>query len=519
MARPPRGFALSQGAVPFLTLLAVSAALYALLWFADFGTVAENPLALWSAAATYDVLIQFTQVTIGLLGIAITVVAIIVELAANRYTPRITELFVRDPTNVAVMSFFVIASVLVVWIDLSLGGATYPRTMALAASGIQTAALLVILPYFAYVFDFLSSTRVIDRIQQAGSQHLARLARGGTTVDLARAGVVQAIEQLGDIALNSIEKKDKPLTLAAVAALERITLDAIRSKDQLPKDWFDTRPLVRHDQDFIALHPDMVRALTDRRTWLEMKVLRQYQSVFGEAVNRMRDVNHLIAIHTRHIAVAAMDAGDPHVLQLSIRFLNTYLRNAINARDVRSVYNLLNDYRLVAEHALEHDADETVLQVAGFIKFYGQLAFTGQLAFLLETAAFDLCMLLEAAHARNANCHDRLLGVFLDVDREPEGDRTQEASLRGVRKAQVRLATCYLRASDEPHARRIWEDMRSEQPERLRSIRAELERVETQEYWEVSDRGINFEWLPPDRRATLARFFGWFDLPSAAPKA
>ena len=57
-----------------------------------------------------------------MLAILITVVAIVVELAANRYTPRITELFVRDPVNVVVMSSFVITSVLVVWIDLSLYG-------------------------------------------------------------------------------------------------------------------------------------------------------------------------------------------------------------------------------------------------------------------------------------------------------------------------------------------------------------------------------------------------------------
>lgn len=511
MARAPRRFRLYQGAVPFVLLLAAASLGYGLLWALDFGGTGQSPAVLWSAPGTAEVLANFTEVTIGVLGIVITVVAIIVELAANRYTPRITELFVRDPTNVAVMSFFVVASVVVLWIELSLAGEPHPRAMALAASGLQTTSLLLILPYFAYVFDFLSPTRVIDRIQQKGSEQVERLARGLTTVETARAGVVMAVEQLGDIALNSVEKKDKPLTLAAVAALERIALDAAKHKAGLPREWFDTRALVRHDQDFIALHPDMVRALTDRRTWLEMKILRQYQAVFGEAVNRMRDVNHMIAIHTRHVAVAAMDAGDAHVVQLAIRFLNTYLRNAVNARDVRSVYNLLNDYRLVAEQGLEHERDENVLELAAFIKFYGQLAFTSQLAFLLETAAFDLCMLLEAAHARNARCHDRLLGVFLDVDREPEGGRTQEASLRGVRKAQVRLATAYLMAGDEAHARRIWEDMRTEQPERLRSIRAELERVEQQEYWEVSDRGINFEWLPPERRATLATFFGWFE--------
>ncbi len=96
------------------------------------------------------------------------------------------------------------------------------------------------------------------------------------------------------------------------------------------------------------------------------------------------------------------------------------------------------------------------------------------------------------------------------MDREPEGHKSQEASLRGVRKAQTKLATFYLVAGDERSARRIFEDMRHEAPERLRSIRSELERVEEAEYWEVSDRGINFEWLEPERRAQLETFFGWF---------
>ena len=39
------------------------------------------------------------EVVAAVLAIAITVVAIIVELASNRYTHRITELFVREPIN------------------------------------------------------------------------------------------------------------------------------------------------------------------------------------------------------------------------------------------------------------------------------------------------------------------------------------------------------------------------------------------------------------------------------------
>lgn len=506
-------FAISQALATFLLLFAAAAALFGGGWW--FGGAVGTPWAWWGDEGAIPALYGYGEVTVGVLGIAITVVAILVELAANRYTPRITELFVRDPVNRAAMAFFVVTSVIVAWTELSLHATPYPRALALGTIGLMTTSQLLLLPYFAYVFDFLSPTRVIERIQRAGSNRIVRLSRGRQTVDAARAGAVQAVEQLGDIALNSVDKKDKPLTLAALAALARLAEDAIRHKGGLPDAWFDTSTLVRGDQDFLALHPDLVRALTERRTWLEMKVLRQFQDVFSEAVNKIRDVNHLIAIHTRHLAVVAMDVRDAHALRLSLRFLNTFLRNAINSRDVRSSYNLFNEYRLVAEHALAHDRGDVLIDIATSIQFYGQLAFGANLPFLLETAAYDLGDLLQVAHARQDPNHDALLALFLELDREPEGGRSQEASLRGVRKAQIKLATWYLTSGDEGPARRIWQDLSSEPVERLTSIRNELLRVTDAEYWEVSDRGINFEWLPPAQRPMLDTFFGWFDEPQA----
>lgn len=507
MATPSRGFPLARGLAPFAILLALSALIYGGVWAIDYGRWDRNPWTLWTGPGAYDVLSNFAEITIAVLGIAITVVAILVELASTRYTARVAELFVRDQVSRLVMGFFVVSSIVILWIELSLREGAQPRAMALTAVVMETGSLLLLLPYFVYVFDFLSPTRVIERIREDGEARLAEVARGGRR-DEAREGVVLAVEQLGDIALNSIENKDKSLTLAAVAALAHLAATSIRAKSTLPVAWFDTSPLAKADQDFIALHPDMVRALTERRTWVEMKVFRQYQDVFGEAVNRMRDVNHLIAIHSRQLVLAGLEAGDPHAVELAVKFFNTYFRSAINARDVRTAYNLFNEYRLVAEHALGTRNDRLVVEVATYMKFYGQLAFSSNLAFLLETVAFDLSMLLEAAHAGNAPCHDELLSVFLDVDREPEGNRTQEASLRGVRKAQIRLATWYLAAGDDARADRIAKDMAGEPKDRLRSIRGELERVTDQEYWEVSDRGVNFEWLPPERRAQLPAFFG-----------
>lgn len=476
--------------------------IYMVLWLIDFaGRGGSGPAKLLAADGVISTMVGFSEVTVAVLAIALTVVAIIVELAATRYTPRLTELFVRDPVNVATMSGFVIVSVLVLWINLSLHGPHHPTAMVWAATVLMSLSLLAILPYFAYVFDFLSPTRVIQRIQVNGTRALK---------DAQRHEVTRAIEQLGDIAANSVDNKDKSLAIASVNALAELCRDHIKDKHQ-PPEWFDTQELMLGDPDFVAFHVDIVRALTERRTWVEMKVFRQYQSVFGDALNKMRDINHLIGIQTRRIGRYAHEVGDRHATQLVVHFLNTFMRAALNARDIRTAYNLLNEYRLLAEAVLRADDDERVLEIAGFIKFYGQLAFSSQLAFILETAAYDLCALLELASAIGSRAHDDLLELFLDVDREPEDGKIQEASLRGVRKAQIRLATHYLARDMHRQARRIFEDMRSEQPQRLQSIRRELEAVKTAEYWEVSDRGINFEYLAPERRAALNLFFSWFE--------
>ena len=61
---------------------------------------------------------NLAQVVAAILGIAITVVSIVVELAANRYTPRITDLFIRDPVNFAVLGFFLVSCLVCVWISV-----------------------------------------------------------------------------------------------------------------------------------------------------------------------------------------------------------------------------------------------------------------------------------------------------------------------------------------------------------------------------------------------------------------
>jgi hypothetical protein len=104
-----------------------------------------------------------------------------------------------------------------------------------------------------------------------------------------------------------------------------------------------------------------------------------------------------------------------------------------------------------------------------------------------------------------------MLRQFLELDR-PLRVSSQESALLGVRKAQVKLAAYYLAQGERDKARLISEDMAHEPRERLVSIRRSLEAVTTKDFWEIIDRGRNFEYMPPGQRETLPEFFGWLGI-------
>lgn len=450
------------------------------------------------------------EVVAAVLGIAITVVSIIVELASSRYTGRIADLFIKDPVNLLVLGFFVVTCVHCVWVGLEFDPPFVPAVGAVVTMALSTASLLMLLPYFAYVFHFLGPDQVVERLRRNTNRVIERAGgRRGVDLDEQKGLAGSGIEQLADMALHAVDKKDKGIAMAGVEALRTLATVYLDAKGHLQPDWFVVRGAMANNPDFISMSGEVLEDIAGRKTWVEMKLLRQYQTIYGEALNRMRDINYLVAINTRLLGEAAAARHDTEVLTLSIKFFNTYLRATVNARDVRTAYNVLNQYRVFAEWLLIHGEEARATEIAGYFKYYGQLAFGSGLPFVLETVAYDLCTLNELAFDVRSSERDRLLEVFLQVDKESE-TVVQEAALRGVRKAQVKLATYYLFRNDEEAARRIYEDMRDERPERLESIREELEKVHAKEFWEVIDRVQNFDYLSPDRKAMIERFFAMF---------
>jgi hypothetical protein len=454
------------------------------------------------------------EIVAAVLAIAITVVAIVVELAANRYTHRITELFVGEPINFVVMGFFVVTALQSLWVTLIFDWdpvthtGFVPHIGTMVSMAMLALCLLILLPYFGFVFAFLNPIHIVGRIRsqtismiraRKDRPHLGRLQREA----------VRGIEQIADVGLNAMENKDKGVSMASVEALRSLIIEYQSIRKELTVEWYRVDGELAHNPDFVSMASEVLEDVSRRRIWFEMKVLRQYQTIYNEALNRMRDINYLIAISTRRIAERAIAEGHGELLGLTIKFFNTYLRATINARDVRTAYNVLNQYRLMAEAALDYENGRHAVEIARYFKYYGLTAYATALPFILETVAYDLCTLNEIAFDQKSPAAKELLRIFLEVDKESESE-VQEVALRGVRKAQVKLATYYIMAGDERLARQVFHDMEGEQVHRLASIRDELLSVRSKEFWEISDRGVNFDYLPPERKKMLLEFFSWF---------
>jgi hypothetical protein len=471
----------------------------------------------WSfdSASITDAVSSLAGMIAAVFGIVITVVSIIVQLSADRYT-GVARMFLSDRINLAVMGYYVIACVCGVWLSVSVHQGFVPRAALLSMIIATTLGMVLMGPYFRYVFWFVEPMNIVAKIRTEAIRSTLQAFGSSDSAETnarAQAATLGAMEELTDITSNSISGKDKIIASGAVDALKDFTLEYLKHKPRAAAAWFDIGPGIRENPDFVAMDPESLQDLEQRRTWVEWKVMRQYLGIYNEALATMRDINYLVAIDTRYIGEAAAVAKDEELIHLVYRFMNSYLRAALNARDVRTAYNILNQYRLLVEAMLRQGSGSAAVEGVRHMFYYGHVSFDLKLTFVTETVAYDVSALCQVASELNRPEEDDILRQFLELDR-PLRVSSQESALLGVRKAQVKLAAYYLSQGMEDKARLISKDMASEPPERLLSIRRALENVTSKDFWEIIDRGRNFEYMPPGQRARLAEFFGWLDVAS-----
>ena len=517
--------------IPFASLLGVAGVLVLISFWADVFDRVAAAGEVNSIGGVFDSLLSIDldqarqtvgnmgEVMAAVLGLALTVSSIIVQLSATRFTPHVTSLFFRATTNMVVNGVFVVGTIFVLWINYAANPAFVPRWGVLFSLVFLTMSLLLLFPYFAYVFSFLEPDSIVGRMANDGLVSALPGKKRAPHMEVRRKRMMESVENLANIGLNATQHRDKNIASLAADALCDMAIRYGKGKSVLGESWFELSQWTRQTPDFVSLSHDSIGDLKSRKTWVEWKILRQYQMLFNEGLGRMKDLCYLIAINTRRLGVGAARRGDFHTLDLSVKFFNTYLRATINAKDIRTAYNILHQYRQLAEDVLRgaialqgqqrQELETRACDIAGFMRYYGGLAFQHGLTFITEVVAHDIGMLCDTAYRCQSSVHEILLDTFLRVDDTAETTE-QENTLRGVRRAQVKLATSYLIYADYKFSNKIREDMIDEPRRRLESIWQELLALENREFWEVNDRGSNFDYLTPRQKSKLPEFFAGF---------
>ena len=458
-----------------------------------------------------DALPALGTIIVAALGIVLTVIAIIVQLSAERYT-GVAMMFLRDPVHVAVLSFYVIASLCAMWLSVTLRVDFVPLGLMLLVMTLASIGLALMLPYFAYTFWFLEPGNLIARLRMHAMQLTERGLSASDTADVGtfQTRLIKRLEEIADIANNSIEGQDKIVAGHAVNALCDFIVEYTAEKPAGEQAWYLIGDDLLGNLEFVGMDDKLKTELETRGLWVEWKMLHAYVSIYHKALGSMEDVNSLLAVDTRRVGEIAATTRQQDLVRMSSRFLNSFMRSAIDAGHSRTCCDVLLQYRMLLERLLKSGLTDAACEGITFMKEYGQIAFEQELPVITETVAYDVAKLCRIARQNQFQGEDRILRLLLDLDSEPQADGYQrQRSLRGVRSAQMSLALFYMSIGEEAKARVIADDMRGMPPAMRNEVRDALVMAAPPDSWEIVDRGRNLHYLTDGERACIEVFMGW----------
>lgn len=439
------------------------------------------------------------EVLSAVLGISLTVVAIVVQLAAQRYPAKIVDVFMYDRLNIATFAFMASSCVYVVLASATNVGNNLPW-VAMFALVLTVANFALLLPYFAHVFAFLEPTNLISEIKEQAWNRMERLPSHPTDVAQAQAVAASALDRVADNCMAALAQSDRNLAVHSLETLQALISDYCALKSQLPDAWNHIDATY-----FGTLASESVEDLIEQKTWFEAKGLMEFERMIRRALDEMSEVVSQIARSTRAITMAAANQGQWATVLLCLRVFNTYIRHGLNRRNVRAVYNILYEYRLLATALLQTRPDLS-LKVVEYLIYYGRTANESGLPFVTVTVAHDVRVICEAAFDIAGAEMETMVDLFLRLDQPVDG-KGDEVALMGVRKAQSILGGFMVRRQAHEVVDRIRADMRGERADRLRFIRDEILSVTERKFWEITDRGFNFDYTPPEDHPSIVTFF------------
>ena len=429
-----------------------------------------------------------------ILAMLIATVGLAIPLTANIHTPKLIDLFLKDRINRIVLTLMALGAANVLWVLYLIGPEFAPMWAFRTAVYGSFVGWVVLIPYFFYVVRFVDPSTIITRLKQDAVSLMQAARREKIDHDEAQAEIQERLFQIGTIVIKSIDRADRSVAREGVWALKKV-LDAYREhKAHMSERWFYV-----DKGDFPGMSHHAIEMINRKHTWMEMQVLYQLLLCYEHALTKAPDTVSAISNVTRIIATRAADRGDGPVVSLSIRYFNTFLRVALNRREVRAAFDIFYQYRQLAGELC--DNPKFVKRIGDFFVTYAEVAEQAGVEFVSNLAGFDLVHVVEQAYLAKNPAADEVLE---DLLRLPTGPTP---ALMQARLRAWLIAAGFFSENDlQPQLERVRAALSSVPPMAVKLAADHLASIGKRAFWEITDRAINIEWTPASRREHIERF-------------
>lgn len=421
-----------------------------------------------------------------------------IQTTSSRYSPRIIGIFMRNATNVAVLSF-ALASILYTFLIRGEVKVNYvPMWSVSVAEVLAVVNFAILFPYVVYMFGVMRAETLVDGIRRRAIRQLQRSA-GRRDAHAARAELMTALAQLLDIAFGSIQLGDMPVAMQSIEALgELLATEYLPIKKNLRPEWFH----VGH-ADLPGASDQIIAEVNRGGTWFAYLIFSSFVDMVGLTPFHRKEAVQAIAIATRKVGLSAIEVTDPEAAELCVRFFNTYLRAAINRTAPTFASAIMNEYRRFAIGSLEWRPDLAV-ESADHLLRYGRHFDEAGMPATFGAAAEDVADLAIEAHARDPQVSMRLAQLLVRylIDLIPNA---RPIGLNGLFKGVAKL-TCWAMASaDKDITRVLVRGIAAAPPDFVDAALSRMESMQNGLFWEVNERVISFDWLEQPLRAEVPK--------------
>ena len=440
-----------------------------------------------------DLLSPVARAYNNVLAILLATIGVAIPLTANMHTPKLIEIFLKDPINRFVLSFIALGAAHILWVDYMIG----PRFAPLVAIAVAVVGAIIgwalVIPYFFYVMRFLDPSRMLVKLREATCVIVDACAERERDPDSAQREMLVRVGQIGTIIIKSLDRNDRDVAAEGAWTIKLLIDHYAKQKSRMPKEWF-----VVDRADFIGFSDDALDMLSGGRTWYEMKCLMQLELGFLRALKGFDDTISVFSDATRVIGVRAHENHDEQALRLCIRFFNNYLRESIKSRHLRSVYDVFHQYRKLARELV--DRPELLREIGRHFTYYAQMARTYGMVFAPQLAVFDLGYVTRRAYERASPAAPDLLREVLALPHRSGNDIHSMAV-----KAKLILGGFFLEIKRQEEADQVRKNLSDIDGPSVERAESELLAAD-RSFFEVTDRQLNLEYIPPDRREPLHQF-------------